>query len=80
MRSFQETVQLLHSDESKRLFRESLVEEARQTGTMLYYTDNEGRWVEEWPATGELYEVRRDIDSDTIVRIKTLHQSEPALL
>ena len=64
MKSFQETTQLLHSDKSKQLFRESLVEEARQTGTMLYHTDSEGRWVEEWPATGELYEVCHDRKTD----------------
>ncbi|MBC3785993.1 hypothetical protein [Spirosoma utsteinense] len=79
MKSFQEANQLLHSQESKQLFRENLIEEARRTGTMLYYTDSEGRWVEEWPATGELYEVRRDVNTDTIIRIGTLHRSEPAL-
>lgn len=79
MKSFQETIQLLHSDESKQLFRDSLVEEAKQTGTALHYIDAQGRYVEEWPATGELYEVRYDSKTDETIRIKTLREPSPVL-
>lgn len=80
MESFIEQTRVLHSDESKGLFRQNLLEEARKTNTMLYYTDLEGRWVEEWPATGELYEVQYDPKADKIIRLQTLHQLEPVIL
>ncbi len=62
----------LDSPEFKKRFRDNLVEEARRTGTMLYYQDEEGRSVEEWPATGELYEVRYDAATDKVIRLRAL--------
>lgn len=67
---------LLDSPEFKKRFRDNLVEEARKTGTSLSYVDSEGRYVEEWPATGELYEVRHDVATDRTIRIQTLHVVE----
>ena len=71
--------ELLDSPEFKQQFRDSLVEEARQTGTALHYMDELGRYVEEWPATGELYEVWYDKATDKTIRIKTLRQPEHQL-
>lgn len=70
---------LLDSSEFKQQFRDNLVEEARQTNTALHYIDAEGRYVEEWPATGALYEVQYDKVTDKTIRIKTLRQPEPVL-
>ena len=67
----------LDSPEFKKRFRDNLVEEARRTGTALHYIDSEGRYVEEWPATGELYEVRYDVTTDATIRLRTLHTAEP---
>ncbi|GEM_PF-3574763 len=70
---------LLDSQEFKKQFRDSVVEEARQTGTALHYIDKQGRYVEEWPATGALYEVRYDKNTDQTIRLRTLRQPEPQL-
>lgn len=69
----------LDSQEFKERFRDNLVEEAQQTNTALHYIDEQGRSIEEWPATGERYEVRYDKLSDKTIRIKPLHQPKPAL-
>lgn len=68
---------VLNSPEFKKQFRDNLVEEARQTGTALHYVDTEGRYVEEWPATGELYEVQYDQKTDQTIRLQDLRKSEP---
>ena len=70
---------LLDSPEFRQQFRNTLVEEARQTNTALHYVDAEGRYVEEWPATGALYEVRYDQQTDTTIRVRTFRQPEPVL-
>jgi hypothetical protein len=69
----------LDSPEFKQRFRDHLVEEARQTNTALHYIDAEGRYVEECPATGALYEVRYDKETDQSIRIRTLRHPEPVL-
>lgn len=76
MNEMEEIRAALDSPEFKKRFRDNLVEEARRTGTMLYYQDEQGRSVEEWPATDELYEVRYDPSTDKIIRIQALHVSE----
>lgn len=71
---------VLDSQEFKKRFRDNLVEEARQTRTALHYVDAKGRYVEEWPVTGELYEVRYDALTDQPIRLQALHKSDPVAI
>ncbi len=71
---------LLNSKEFKQQFRDNVTEEARDTNTAIHYIDEEGCYVEEWPATGELYEVRYDAIADKIIRLQALHKPAPLAL
>ena len=48
----------LDTPEFKQAHRARLVAEARAARTSITYLDEQGRYIQEWPATGERYVVK----------------------
>lgn len=57
---------LLTDEAAAASFREFVRQKAITHKSCISYRDNEGRLIEEWPATGEKYEIELSEQAETI--------------